>query len=113
MAMSPNGKRLGRDSLQFLLLTLPRMLFHFHKQQNSKKPGSIHAIYLLSGLAAATAPAIPTQSALADGEDSYMQSSPFMSSSMPQKDDEEEPLSLKHIAMCREEDLEGSAILLP
>ncbi|KAL8916506.1 MAG: hypothetical protein Q9208_008484 [Pyrenodesmia sp. 3 TL-2023] len=84
-----------------------RMLFHFHKQQNSKRPGSIHAIYLLSGLAATTAPAIPGQSASADGEDSYMQSSPFMSSSIPQKDGDEEPLSVKYIAMCREEDLEG------
>lgn len=32
---------------------------------------------------------------------------------MPQKDGDEEPLSVKYIAMCREEDLEGSAIPHP
>lgn len=89
------------------------MLFQFHKQQSSKTSGSVHATYLLSGLAADTAPMIPTQSGSADGEDSFLQSSPFMSSSMRQKEAYEEPRSVKHVCVCREEDLEGMAVLLP
>lgn len=87
------------------------MLFHFHRQQKSKKPGSVHAIYLLSGFIAPAAPATTTQHGSADGEDAYMQSSPFMSSSMPQKEDDEEPQPIKSISMCREEDLEGRIVL--
>ncbi len=113
MAMSPNGKWLCAKILQYFLLNLSRMLFHFHKQQSSKTLGSVHATYLLSGLAAETAPMIPTQNGSADGEDSFLQSSPSMSGSMLQKDVYEEPGSVKHICVCREEDLEGMAVLLP
>lgn len=84
------------------------MLFHFQKQQNSQKPGSIHATYLISGLTAATALATSSQNGTADGEDTFMQSSPFMSSSMPQQDNEDESLAVRIVAMCREEDLEGN-----
>ncbi|KAI4261120.1 MAG: hypothetical protein L6R42_003673 [Xanthoria sp. 1 TBL-2021] len=83
----------------------------FHKQQNSKKPGSVHAVYLVTGY---IVPVTPTSSAhfeQADGEDAHMQSSPFMSSSMPQHEEEEERLSVKTVTLCREEDLEGEEIL--
>lgn len=46
----------------------------------------------------------------ADGEDAHMQSSPFMSSSMLQQEDEEEHLAVKTVTLCREEDLEGEKI---
>lgn len=39
-----------------------------------------------------------------------MQSSPFMSSSMPQGEDDQEPQTMKSIIMCREEDLEAVTI---
>lgn len=88
------------------------MLFDFHKQQNSKKPGSVHAVHLVCGLAAGSSSAVSTQDVQADGEDAHMQSSPFMSSSMPQKDDnDEEPPAVRSIAICREEDLEGANVL--
>lgn len=87
------------------------MLFHFHQQQKSKKPGSIHAVYLLSGFAAVMRPAPTAQNGSGGDEDSYMQSSPFMSSSMLQKEDCEEPPAVRSIAMCREEELGGNKCL--
>ena len=42
-----------------------------------------------------------------DGEDAHMQSSPFMSSSMPQPGEEEEQVAVKTVTLCREEDQEG------
>ncbi|KAI4094070.1 MAG: hypothetical protein LQ348_004063 [Seirophora lacunosa] len=51
-------------------------------------------------------PAPTAQNGSGGDEDSYMQSSPFMSSSMLQKEDSEEPSAVRSIAMCREEELE-------
>ncbi|KAL8915618.1 MAG: hypothetical protein Q9172_006835 [Xanthocarpia lactea] len=87
-----------------------RLLFQFHKQQNSKKPGSVHAVYLVTGFTIPVTPTDLPQTEQADGEDAHMQSSPFMSSSMPQQEDEEEPLAVKTVTLCREEDLEGEKI---
>ncbi|KAI4227508.1 MAG: hypothetical protein L6R36_002348 [Xanthoria steineri] len=83
-----------------------RLLFQFHKQQNSKKPGSVHAVYLVAGYISPVTPTSSAQYEQADGEDAHMQSSPFMSSSMPQQDEEEEQLAVKTVTLCREEDLE-------
>ncbi|KAL8723527.1 MAG: hypothetical protein Q9225_000162 [Loekoesia sp. 1 TL-2023] len=82
------------------------MLYQFYKEQNLKKPGSIHAVYLLSGFLLPANPAISEPNEPVDGGDAYMQSSPFMSSSMPQKEDDEEPQVVRSIVMCREEDIE-------
>ncbi|KAL8666343.1 MAG: hypothetical protein Q9202_001614 [Teloschistes flavicans] len=84
------------------------MLFDFHEKQNSKKSGSIHAVYLVSGFVAAAPPAASTQLEQGDGEDVSMQSSPFMSSSMPQKEEDDELLTARTVALCRQEDLEGA-----
>lgn len=88
------------------------MLFDFHEKQNSKKPGSIYAVYLVSGFVAAAPPAASTQLEQGDGEDVSMQSSPFMSSSMPQKEEDDEVLTARTVALCREEDLEGAQTIL-
>lgn len=83
------------------------MLYEFHRTQNFKKPGSIHATYLLNGV-----PSIPRGSSTdghqADGEVTHMQSSPYMSSSMAQEDIEEENISSRKVILAREEDLEGN-----
>ncbi|KAL9581487.1 MAG: hypothetical protein Q9212_003871 [Teloschistes hypoglaucus] len=84
------------------------MLFDFHKQENSKKPGSIHAVYLVCGFVSAAPSAPPTQLEQKDGEYVSMQSSPFMTSSMPQKEEDDELTTAKTVVLCREEDLEGS-----
>ena len=86
------------------------MLFEFHKQQNSKKAGSVHALYLVCGLLADKPSAVSTQIPQTDGEDAHMQSSPFMSSSIPQKDDvESESAAVSSVVICQEEDLEGGS----
>lgn len=42
-----------------------------------------------------------------DGDDVYMQSSPFMSSSVPQEDVTTDRLLVTTVTLVREEDLEG------
>ncbi|KAL8699139.1 MAG: hypothetical protein Q9224_001548, partial [Gallowayella concinna] len=74
--------------------------------QNSKKPGSVHAVYLITGFIVPTTSAASTQVEQANGEDTHMRSSPFMSSSMPQRQDDEEQSDVKTITICREEDLQ-------
>jgi hypothetical protein len=104
-------------------LTIHRMLFEFHKKQNARKPNSVHATYLVTG--------IPQRSERTNGvngvngrngEDTDMRSSPFMSSiSEPgesensdytsESDDQNTaaPKGVKEtqIVLVREEELEG------
>ena len=83
------------------------MLYEFHRQQNSKKPGSVHAIYLLSGNIKLEEVTKAITNKQEDGEDAPMQSSPFMSSSMPHQNGDEEIQVKKVITLVREEHLEG------
>ncbi|MCJ1259830.1 hypothetical protein MMC24_007669 [Lignoscripta atroalba] len=82
------------------------MLFDFHKQQTSKKAGSVHATYLVSGLRQTPQPTEMNDSHRNEGEDAHIQSSPFMSSSTPHEEQEGEPPSLSVVTLAREEDLE-------
>jgi len=82
------------------------MLYDFHRNQNAKKPGTIHATYLLAGTKRVEAP-LPSNGAKKDGDDDYMQSSPFMGSSMPQPEEGTGESSVLSITLVREEDLEG------
>lgn len=84
-----------------------RMLYEFHSTQVTKSPGSVNATYLLDGV-----PRAPKESSVnghrQDGEDTHMQSSPYMSSSMPhQEDQEEEAVPSKSIILAKEDDLDG------
>lgn len=73
--------------------------------QNAKKPGTIHATYLIGGTKRNEAPRdIEAQK---DGEDDYMQSSPFVGSSMPQAKGSAGESSILSITLTREEDLES------
>ncbi|KAH6676353.1 DNA polymerase subunit Cdc27 [Halenospora varia] len=84
------------------------MLFEFHKQQNAKKPGTIHATYLVGGTIRKE-PATTNGNGVVkkDGEDDYMQSSPFMSSSMPQPEEQGTGESgVLTITLVKEEDLD-------
>lgn len=88
------------------LLMRRRYLFEFHQQQNAKKPSTIHATYLLSGTRKEEEPAT-NRDIKKDGEDDYMQSSPFVSSSMPQPQESTGEVSVLSITLVKEEDLEG------
>ena len=98
-------------ALNFLgkILTDSRMLYDFHSQQNAKKPGAVHATYLVSGTKRKETPVVTNGGAKKDGEDDYMQSSPFMSSSMPQSEEDTGETSGLTISLVREEELDGNA----
>lgn len=88
--------------------TAKQMLYEFHRKQNAKKPGSVHATYLLTGTRIIESPPQANGGASQD-EDTPMQSSPpFPSSSAPKPDvDMEGRQSLvRSIMLVKEEDLE-------
>lgn len=86
------------------------MLYDFHQRQTFKKPGTVHATYLVDGIPTITK-AQSTNGQTGDGEDAYMQSSPVMSSSLPQEETEEYTIPSKSIVLAREEDLQGMQYL--
>jgi len=87
------------------------MLYEFHRQQNAKKPGSIHATYLISGTKREELQT-PTPTITKDGEDEYMQSSPFVTSSIPENEEVASVLTTI-ISLVREEDLDSMFAPLP
>jgi DNA polymerase delta subunit 3 len=96
------------------------MLFDFHKNENKKKPGSVYATYLLSGVKRASQPAKSTNGHTnEEGDDPMPPSSPppFTSSMMdPAKEesgsDEEERFTVPvtTIMLAREELLESTKV---
>ncbi|KIN00190.1 hypothetical protein OIDMADRAFT_54790 [Oidiodendron maius Zn] len=96
--------RLLSRALKVNVNSAKEMLYEFHQQQNAKKPGTIHATYLISG---SKLKEISVTARHKDGEDEYMQSSPFMSSSLPQPSEETGETSVLSISLVREEDLES------
>ena len=85
-----------------------RMLYDFHQNENSKKPNSVNATYVITGVRQLEAPAANGK-ANDDGDgDDFMQSSPYISSSMPNQDDPAEMVPTVSIILVREEDLEGT-----
>ncbi|GIZ41522.1 hypothetical protein CKM354_000482500 [Cercospora kikuchii] len=84
-----------------------QMLYEFHRKQNTKKPGSVHATYLVTGTKQSSTQTNGTQSQN-DGEDTVMQSSPPLPSSSFQRSDEDERDStlVKTIMIVKEENLE-------
>jgi len=85
------------------------MLYEFHRQQNGKKPGTIHATYLLSGTKRVEELVPRNAEVKKDGEDDYMQSSPFLASSMPQIEDGSGATNVLSITLVREENLKGKS----
>ncbi|KXG52688.1 Six-hairpin glycosidase [Penicillium griseofulvum] len=82
------------------------LLFEFHRNENAKKPQTVHATYVISGIQKAPEPA-PTNSH-ADDEDDIMDSSPYLSSSMPNQDLASDSIRTTSIVLAREEDLEDA-----
>jgi DNA polymerase delta subunit 3 len=83
------------------------MLYEFHRVQNGKKPGSVHATYLVAGKKhAEEAPKVARSTK--DCGDEYMRSSPFRSSPVPRLGELLENSSVLSITLIREEDLEGT-----
>ncbi|OQE15130.1 hypothetical protein PENFLA_c033G08432 [Penicillium flavigenum] len=83
-----------------------QILFEFHRNENAKKPQTVHATYVISGIQKAPEPA-PTNGH-ADDEDEMMQSSPYLPSSMPNQDATSDSIRTASIVLAREEDLEDA-----
>jgi DNA polymerase delta subunit 3 len=89
----------------FLTDCWTRMLFDFHRTENAKKPQTVHATYLISGIQKPPQPP-STNGHGAHDEDAIMQSSPYMPSSMPNQD-AADAVRVTSILLVREEDLQG------
>ena len=87
------------------------MLFDFHRTQNARKPGSLHATYLIAGQRKTTQLSQTKGTHTQDGENSLMAGSSFMSSSMPDQEVEKEKIPITSITLAGEEDLEGRSVL--
>ncbi|KAJ5812946.1 DNA polymerase subunit Cdc27 [Penicillium robsamsonii] len=85
---------------------LHRILFEFHRNENAKKPQTVHATYVISGIQKAPEPA-PTNGH-ADNDDDMMESSPYLPSSMPNQDADSDSIRTTSIVLAREEDLEDA-----
>lgn len=91
-------------------LKIDRMLYEFHRAQNARKPGSLHATYLVTGI-----PKLEESQSNGhklDGEDTLMQDDSFMSSSMPEQEEEREVVPVTSITLIREEDLDRNASIV-
>jgi DNA polymerase delta subunit 3 len=107
--MLPNSQYLESEvsCFQQKLITGPfRMLHEFHCKQNEKKPGSVHATYIITGTKVPS-PSQDPQKEDPDG-DSVMQSSPPLpppssSAAVPQ---ETEPITIQTMMLVKEEHLE-------
>lgn len=85
------------------------MLYEFHLNENSKKPSSVHATYVLTGVPKPVEPVRngATANANGDNEDDIMPSSPYISSSLPNPETESDQVPVSAVLLAREEDLEG------
>jgi DNA polymerase delta subunit 3 len=84
------------------------MLFDFHQKQNAKKPGSVHATYLVTGTRTPPKPQQHVNADTQDGDDAVMQSSPpIPNSSAPQASEEDaEPTPVRSVLLVKEEHLD-------
>jgi DNA polymerase delta subunit 3 len=87
-----------------------RLLFEFHSKENAKKPQSVHATYVISGIQKPPEPPA-TNGHVKDDDDEIMQSSPYLPSSMPNQDAASDSSRIASIILAREEDLEGGHYL--
>jgi DNA polymerase delta subunit 3 len=84
------------------------MLFEFHQKQNAKRPGSVHATYLVTGNRTPPKPQPSNNAEPQDSEDAVMQSSPpIPNNSVPQAPESDaEPTPIRSILLVKEEHLQ-------
>lgn len=87
------------------------LLYEFYQLENSKRPGTVHATYLVSGKQTVLDKLDVVGQGHGDGEDIPMQSSPFMSSPMPLQDNEGDQDAVTVVTLTGEENLEGMHLL--
>ena len=86
------------------------MLFDFHHKQNSKKAGTLHATYVITGRQQQRQASQTNGLHSQESEDVHMQSSPFPGSSAPQHREQEElePTWIRLVTLAKEQDLEAA-----
>ena len=84
------------------------MLFEFHRKQNAKKPGTVHATYLITGVRRVEAAPKTNGVTSQESEDTIMQSSPSLPSSSAQQPEEaaEKATHVRSVLLVKEENLE-------
>lgn len=87
------------------------MLYDFHHNENSKKPNSVNATYVITGVQHPPEPPATNGDAHESDGDDIMQSSPYISSSIPNQDASADAATTSSIILVREEDLEGNATI--
>lgn len=95
------------------------MLYEFHRTENTKNPRSVNATYVVTGVQKELEEEKGASVSTANGanadhedEDEIMQSSPYISSSMPNQDAASRAVERASVTLVREEDLEGTFSLL-
>jgi DNA polymerase delta subunit 3 len=85
------------------------MLYGFHHNENGKKPQSVNATYIVTGVQKAPAPAAANAHNKGEGNNGgdFPTSSPYLGSSMPNQDDIPDTVTTASVLLVREEDLEG------
>ncbi|PWY87526.1 hypothetical protein BO70DRAFT_360138 [Aspergillus heteromorphus CBS 117.55] len=83
-----------------------QMLYDFHRNENNKKPNSVNATYLLTGIQKAPETTNGYQDSF--DENGIPQSSPYLSSSMPNQDAGADDIAVSSILLVREDDLEDA-----
>jgi DNA polymerase delta subunit 3 len=88
------------------------MLFDFHQKQNTKRSGTVHATYLISGSRPTGLTTQTNRMNSQDGDDTLMHSDTLMSSSAEQTNGTqgENVITVKSIVLAKEEDLEGRCV---
>ncbi|KAL6719111.1 hypothetical protein ACLMJK_003348 [Lecanora helva] len=81
------------------------MLDEFHRFQNSSKPGSVYATYLLDGSPRSAQEQTASRN-LTDGDNTHMQSSPYMNSQVPREKEKENHLQVRRVILASQEDIE-------
>ncbi|KAJ5239238.1 hypothetical protein N7468_003857 [Penicillium chermesinum] len=83
-----------------------QILFDFHATENAKRPQSVHATYVITGIQ--NPPEPPATNGHAKDEDEIMQSSPYLPSSIPNQEGLFGSVEYTAITLAREEDLEDA-----
>ncbi|KAF2188172.1 hypothetical protein K469DRAFT_737542 [Zopfia rhizophila CBS 207.26] len=96
--------RLASRALRVNVNIAKQMLHDFYLTQNANKQKSVHATFLLTGKR--RNPEHTNGIHAKDGEDTFMHSSPYMSSLPEPEEPEEEPVPVTSMVLVREEELE-------
>lgn len=94
---------------------LPRILYEFHRTENTKKPGSVNATYIVAGIPVPdTAEKFPTNGhkSFSQNGDGSMPSSPFMSSAPDLPNLSKNKVQTLLCILTREDDLNGRLAVL-